>query len=222
MKKTLLFAVAVLFAGAAFSQLTVGALAGPNLSIVSQSLSEDVEGFEAESVSGIGFQVGAFAKYGLSDKVGIKAELQFQSRGQSSDDSFEFLGETIETETKSRDSYLAIPILVDLGLTDGLSLEVGPSLGFLMGSSITSESTSGGNTTETTIDGDDATEGRNGFEFGAAIGAHYMLNEDLGVGLRYTRALTDILEDNDLGGDVTLNSNYNVIQLNITYNLIGE
>ena len=172
MKKSLLFAVAVLFAGAAFSQLTVGALAGPNLSIITQNLSEDVEDFESESVSGIGFQLGAFAKYGLSDKVGIKAELQFQSRGQSSDVSVEFAGETIKTENTSRDSYLAIPVLVDLGLTDALSLEVGPSIGLLMGSSFTSESTVGGETTEVTISGSEATEGRNGFEFGAAIGAH--------------------------------------------------
>lgn len=222
MKKNLLFAVAMIFAGTASSQLTVGALAGPNLSIVSQSLSEDVEGFEAENASGVGFQLGAFAKYGLSDKLGIKAELQFQSRVQSDNDSETIAGQTSEFKYKSRDSFLAIPILVDLELTDGLSLEVGPSLGFLMGSRITTESTIGGQTTEITIDGSDATEGVNKLEFGVAIGAHYMINEDLGLGFRYTRALSDVFEDNDLGGDVTLNTNYNVIQLNITYNLFGE
>ncbi|MDP4665961.1 MAG: hypothetical protein NWS37_06960, partial [Flavobacteriaceae bacterium] len=61
-----------------------------------------------------------------------------------------------------------------------------------------------------------STDGRNGFELGLALGAQYNLNENMGIGLRYTRGLTDLAEDNEFGG-TTFNTNYNVIQAYFSY-----
>jgi len=217
MKRNFLLATALFVSSLSFSQVTFGPLAGTNLALISRRFSETILDFQYESTSGLGLQLGAFAKYNLADMSGIKAEIQVQSRCSSLNVSDFTNDNTLITTIK--DTYFGIPIFVDLGLTDDLSIELGPSIGFLIGSRNTSEITSNGFTEGLTITGDDAIEGRNRFELGASFGAHYMLNYDIGIVLRYSRALNDINENTNLLNGETLNSNYNLIQLNVTYHL---
>lgn len=75
-----------------------------------------------------------------------------------------------------------------------------------------------------TIDGDSYTDsiddsgttGRRGAELGLALGLHYELPMGLSVGVRYTRALTNILENNEFGG-IKTRQNYNLIRVNFSY-----
>tara|TARA_Y100000589_G_scaffold200844_2_gene189456 strand:- start:3297 stop:3959 length:663 start_codon:yes stop_codon:yes gene_type:complete len=216
MKFHFLLATALFVSSLSFSQVTFGPLAGTNLSLKSLRFSYTIFDVEYESTSGLGLQLGAFIKYNLADMSGIKAEVQVQSRCSSFNVSHFTYDNTLNTTIK--DTYFGIPIFVDLGLTDDLSIEVGPSIGFLIGSRNTSEHTINGVTEGLTITGDDAIEGRKRFELGASFGAHYMLNYDIGIVLRYSRALNDMNENTNLLIGETVNSNYNLIQLNVTYN----
>ncbi|MFT6184548.1 MAG: opacity protein-like surface antigen [Flavobacteriales bacterium] len=205
--------------------ITFGALGGLNYSIISVNVDPEPAGFESDNPNGLGFFLGGYGDYELRAGIKLRAELQLTFRGvsQKTEDTFEFFGTTSTTETdfKSRDTYLAIPILIDYEVNESLSLQAGPSLGFLLGSKQKGESTTtttlaGSTSTETFSFDGSSTAGRNGFEFGIALGAQYALNETMGLGLRYTRALSDIASSN-----ATYKQKYNVIQVLFSYK-IGE
>lgn len=218
---------AALFTTGATAQVTFGPVAGGGLNIITQSVDPEPEGFETENTSGFGFFVGGFAALELSEGLYVRPELHFALRGSSDTEttttSTTVLGQTIETTTEedftSRDSFLEIPVLIGYEFSEGLSVQAGPAIGLLLGSSASGEitTTTGGESTTVEFDSD-STEGRNGFEFGLALGLNYRLESGLGFGVRYTRALTDIAEDNDFGG-TTFNQNYNLIRVNLSYTL---
>lgn len=217
--------------------IAFGALGGLNYSIISVNVDPEPAGFESDNSNGLGFFLGGYGTYALQDGLGLRAELQLSFRGtrQKIDetDTFEFFGTTstseIESDISNRDNWLVIPILLDYEVNERLNLQAGPSLGFLFGAKQKIESTS---TTTTTIAGEttsetfsfngdgSSTSGRNGFEFGLALGGQYALNETMGLGLRYTRAFTDIASNNSSGG-TTYKTKYNVIQVLFSYKL-GE
>lgn len=214
--------------GAIAQDVTFGPMVGAGANIITVNVDPEPEGFEAENTSGFGFFVGGFANIGLTDDISIRPELHYAMRMASDNESSttevpDGFGGTVTTTTEnditSRDSFLEIPILLGYQVADGFDLHVGPSLGLLLGTKTTGESvtTVGGESTTVEID-DDSTEGRNGFEFGLALGANYMLPSGLGFGVRYTRAFTDIADETDFGG-ATINQNYNLVRVNISYTL---
>lgn len=223
MKKHLFmfFAAALMTSGLVAQDLKFGALAGLNMNVITENVDPEPDGYESSSASGFGFHLGGFGEYAISESIGIRAELQFQSRGTSSEfeESFSLLG--IETSskvtTKATDTFVSLPILVSINAGESLTFHVGPSLGFLMGSKydIDSEVTVAGVTTSESAS-ESSTEGRNGFELGLALGAQYNLNENMGLGLRYTRGLTDLAEENEFDG-ATFKTNYNIVQLYFSY-----
>lgn len=223
MKKQLFmfFAAALMTSGLVAQNLKFGALAGGNFNSISQSVDPEPDGYEYDGFNGFGFHLGAFGEYALSESLGLRAELQFQQRGLKDefDETVEIFGveTTSKGESTSTDTFLAIPILASIKVGDTFSIHAGPSLGFLLGSKQTFESevTIAGETTSTSGD-DDSTEGRNGFELGLSIGGEYNLNQNMGIGFRYTRGLTDISDETEANG-VTVKNNYNVVQLYFAY-----
>ena len=211
-KQFLLFCAAALMTSGLMAQdLTFGALAGVNMNFITQNVDPEPDDFESSTASGFGFHLGGFGEYALSESVGIRAELQIQQRGTTDEIEFVTIDENLELVTttvdyKQNDLFVQIPILVAINAGESLSFHVGPTLGFL--ASANAE-----------FDGEeveDADEGRNGFELGLALGAQYNLNETMGLGVRYTRGLTDLAEENEFDG-TTFNTNYNVVQLYFSY-----
>lgn len=211
-KQFLLFCAAALMTSGLMAQdLTFGALAGVNVNILTENVDPEPDGYESSTASGFGFHLGGFGEYAISDAIGIRAELQIQQRGVTDEVEFVTIDENLELVTttvdyKQNDLFVQIPILVAINAGESLSFHVGPTLGFL--ASANAE-----------FDGEeveDADEGRNGFELGLALGAQFNLNENMGIGARYTRGLTDIAEENEFEG-TTFNTNYNVIQLYFSY-----
>lgn len=218
---------AILLAFTASSQVTFGPMLGGGANIITVNVDPEPEGFEAENTSGFGFFLGGFAELELSEGLYVRPELHYALRG-SSDTETEtttttILGQTVETTTENditaRDSFLEIPVLIGYEFSEGFSVQAGPAIGLLLGSSASGEVTTTTDGESTTVEIDsDSTEGRNGFEFGLALGLNYRLESGLGFGVRYTRALTDIAEDNEFLG-TTINQNYNLIRLNLSYTL---
>lgn len=205
------FAAALMTSGLVAQDLKFGALAGLNVNIITENVDPEPDGYESSTASGFGFHLGGFGEYAINESIGIRAELQIQQRGVTDEIEFVTIDENLELTTamvdyKQSDLFVQIPILVAINAGESLSFHVGPTLGFL--ASANAE-----------FDGEEvenADEGRNGFELGLALGAQYNLNENMGIGLRYTRGLTDLAEDNEFGG-TTLNNNYNVIQAYFSY-----
>ena len=179
MKKLLI--AAVLLAGVSLTNaqdMKFGAKAGLNIS----SLTGDVSDIKSK----IGFQVGAFGEFKVSDKFAIQPELLFTSLGAKSDSS--------PAETLSL-GYIAIPVMAKYFVSEKFSLELGPQLGFL----ISAKSKFDGNS-------QDVKDGFNSTDFGMNLGAGYDVAENINLGLRYTFGLSNVLKDS--GTVKAQNSNF--------------
>ncbi|MEL6658440.1 MAG: porin family protein [Bacteroidota bacterium] len=125
---------------------------------------------DADYGSITGLQFGAVAVIPVSDKFAIQPELVYLQKGSSFE--FDFLGDKIESNTTL--NYLEIPILARINVTDGptqIFINAGPSIGFGLSGTISSES--GGEESEVDIDFDE--DGISSFDFGLAVGAGVQL-----------------------------------------------
>ncbi len=164
--------------------LSFGAKAGLNLA----NLKPDLD----DASTRTSFHLGAVAEIGISDKFSVQPELLYSEQGakdESDDD------EVVRT------NYLTLPIMAKYYLTEGLSLEAGPQIGFLL-------------TAEVEDDGDtiDLKDNTKNTDIGIAFGLGYKLDSGLNFGLRYFLG-SDI---NDVDGDSDKISN-KVFQLSLGY-----
>jgi opacity protein-like surface antigen len=169
MKKIILSMVAIFAFGFANAQETkFGAKAGLNMSNVTGDNS-------GENKMKIGFQVGAFANIGVSEKFAVQPELLFSTQGTK------YTGGSTEL------NYLNIPIMAQYKVADKFSLEAGPQIGFLM--SAKAKADGGGSA--------DIKEFLNSTDFGIGVGAGYDVAENINLGLRYTIGVSNLNKEGD-------------------------
>jgi opacity protein-like surface antigen len=177
MKKVMLTAVAVMAFGLSNAQdVKFGAKAGLNMS----NFGGDAEGTDMK----VGFQVGGFAEIKISDKFAVQPELLFTNLGAKED----FMGTTVTNNL----NYIAIPVMAKYFVAEKFSIEAGPQIGFLMSAKAEAEGES--------VDIKDAL---NSTDFGLNLGFGYDFTENIGVGLRYTAGVSNILKDS---GDSKVNN----------------
>jgi len=172
MKKVLFTAIAVLgftFANAQEGTTSTGgtkfgAKAGLNMS----NLTGD-----AETDSKVGFFVGGFAEIKLSDKFAVQPELLYSMLGAKDDDANWDM------------NYLLIPVMAKYFVTEQLSLEAGPQIGFLMSAK---------------YDGVDVKDFFSSTDLAFNLGAGYDVTEAINVSLRYSLGMSNVL-DSDTFGD---------------------
>ncbi|MEN8811426.1 MAG: porin family protein [Wenyingzhuangia sp.] len=197
--KTLVIAGGLLFASnfATGQDLTFGAKGGLNYSMLTGGVSDG---------NGLGFHVGGIASYDFSDKMGLRVELLFSTRALSSTEEIEIIDSKIKTS--STPSFVAIPVLFNYSF-DKISLMAGPQFSILASYKAEVETTIASLDPVTAeVEG---TDGLRSFSVDIALGAEYSVSDNMGVSLRYVRALQSLADsDND-------DSRYNVIQLSAVY-----
>tara|TARA_B110000503_G_C6977721_1_gene341901 strand:+ start:178 stop:720 length:543 start_codon:yes stop_codon:yes gene_type:complete len=174
MKKLLFTAAAVVAFGFANAQeVKYGAKAGLNMSNVTG---------DAITLSKIGFNVGGFAEIGISEKFAVQPELLFSMLGaKDNENNYDF-------------NYILVPIMAKYFVTEELSLEAGPQVGFLMSAK---------------YDGKDIKDSYKSTDFGVNFGAGYNIFENINIGVRYSLGLSNIADVD--GFDVNLkNSNFSL------------
>lgn len=175
MKKVFFTALAlVAFNFSNAQDISFGAKAGLNLS----NVTGDVEGTSMKT----GFQIGGFAEIAISDEFSIQPELVYSTQGAKEEE--EFFGVTYEGSLNL--SYINVPVMAKYYITEGLSLEAGPQIGFLVSAEYEAEG-------ETS----DVKEFYNSTDFGFNIGAGYNVTENINASLRYTAGMSNILKDSD-------------------------
>lgn len=148
-------------------------------------------GKDADTDMRVGFHVGGFAQYGINENFMLQPELLISLEGAK--------GNMGNGDKNINLTWLNIPVMgvLKVGAVQGLSIEAGPQLGFLMGAK---------------YDGEDIKDGFKSVNLSLNLGAGYAINEQIGVGARYCIGLSD-LNDMGVGGDVSQNN----FQLSLNY-----
>ena len=138
--------------------------------------------------------LGLLAEIIVSDNFSVQPELLYSGQGST------YTG-SAPGFARTKLDYLTVPVLGKFGLTDKLSFEAGPQLGFLV-SAKTKTNTS-----------NDKIEGVKTLDFGLNAGLEYELGSGVIFQGRYNLGLTDT----GLTGDSNKRASNSVIQFSIGY-----
>lgn len=170
MKKIILPALAVMAFGFANAQGTgsrFGIKGGVNFSNNSSDFNEN------ETL--IGYQVGIFSEIKTDERFAIQPELFYSTHGVKN--KFEKNGVAYNSDIKL--SYLNLPILAKYFVIQGLSVQAGPQIGFLM---------------HAEENGINITDHVKTIDFGLNFGVGYNFLEDCSVDLRYNLGLSNAVD----------------------------
>ena len=194
MKKITLLLVAVFTIGFVNAQdkenMSFGVKGGLNVSTITNA---DQDGVNSKSL--IGFHVGFFGEFMISDQFAIQPELLYSAQGVK-----------LEADGEKGDlklDYINIPVMAKYYVADAFSLEFGPQIGFL----VSAKAKSGG-VSEDIKDEVKSTDVSLGF------GVGYYFAEKFMLGARYNLGLTRVQEDLFPGESESKNS---VFQISVGY-----
>lgn len=198
MKKVILTIIAVLgFAFANAQDVKFGIKGGINLS----TLTGDVEDFSSK----VGFQLGGFAEFKVSDKFFIQPELLYSAQGAKYKETESYYS----YKEKMNISYLNIPVVAKYYVVDKFSVEAGPQIGFLLGAKSKWEETYAG---QKNSGDEDMKDSFKTVDFSLNVGAGYDFTENIAAGIRYNFGLSNI---SDFGDNLKVHNN--VISLSVGY-----
>ncbi|MEX6625835.1 porin family protein [Tenacibaculum salmonis] len=215
MKKVLLI-IAIVAAGftANAQEVSFGAKAGLNIANYSKS-TDDID-----SEARTSFHIGAVAEIKISDKFSFQPELIYSEQGATIDytETTTVLTEFTKVKLKGniKLNYLNIPLMAKYYVMEGLSLEAGPQVGFLLSNKSKIKTT-----VESSLLGESGTETSDLYlkdnlksvDFGLNFGAGYKLDNGLNFSARYNLGLSNMNDYEDNG-----NSRKNgVFQLSVGY-----
>jgi len=166
------------------SELAFGVKGGVNFS----NLTGDRFGEFDDNSARTSFNLGALVEIPVTEKFAIQPEVFYSGQG------FDLVQRDDAQDTEFQLNYINVPVLAKIYLVQGLYLEAGPQLGFLVDSK---------------VDGPNATlsineDNFNDIDFAGAVGVGYKFNGGLYLNARYTQGFTDIY-DGETGDDATKN-----------------
>lgn len=155
----------------------------------------------------IGYHFGGYAQFSITNIIHFQPELLLAiNRWEAEENSL----------THAVWTYLDVPLLiaVDIPNAEGLSIHVGPQVGFLLSAKVKGE-TSGG--AEVDIDRTDSVKGLN---MGLALGAGYALKSGIRFSVRYILGLPTVAEEDPDFPDPDVKTQS--FQLSISYSLLNK
>lgn len=189
-------------------EVEFGVKGGVNIANFTGDETDDLE-------SKIGFHIGGFAEIKISEKFSVQPELLFSTQGTKMEEKYSEDGFDYDVSAKINTSYINIPIMAKLYVTEGFSLEAGPQIGFLMSAKTKAEATvSAGGITQSGSEEVDVKDQFNTVDFGLNFGLGYKFTENLSAGARYNLGLSDI--NKEVEGEAISVKN-SVIQVSIGY-----
>ena len=210
MKKLLLTAAIAVFTLSSVNaqDITFGAKAGINIA--------NLDVTDANIDSRTSLHLGVTAEFEISDTFSIQPELLYSAQGATESDTYEdsFIRSVSESEWKL--NYIQIPIMAKFYVSEGLSLEAGPQIGFLASAEVDSDSTEtslfdgSSVSTSSTVD---AKEIVKSVDFGLNFGLGYKLDSGLNFALRYNLGLSNIYDVSES----TVKIKNRVFQLSVGY-----
>ena len=145
-----------------------------------------VSGGEGSASGIIGFHLGGYYQYMISDMIAIQPELLIQQGGFNFEQNVPFFGDMSQ---KWRVTYLQIPVVAKfyIGGAEGLSIDAGLYLGIKITDKVTTEASNSAVTV-----GEPAPT--KGLDFGIPIGLSYALGSGLNFGIRFNYGLAKFVD----------------------------
>ncbi|MFV5702690.1 porin family protein [Flavobacterium sp. XS2P12] len=194
MKKIILTVVLVFLFGFVNAQdrkdMSFGVKGGLNISSITNA---EEDGVNSKSL--VGFHIGFFGEFMISDQFAIQPELLYSTQGVK----LEFDGE----EGDLKVDYINVPVMAKYYLADAFSLELGPQIGFLVSSKVESGGLS-----------EDVKDETKPIDVSLGFGANYNFAEKFMLGARYNLGLTRLQEELFPGESESKNS---VFQISLGY-----
>jgi hypothetical protein len=194
MKKIILTVVLVFLFGFVNAQdrkdMSFGVKGGLNISSITNA---EEDGVNSKSL--VGFHIGFFGEFMISDQFAIQPELLYSTQGVK----LEFDGE----EGDLKVDYINVPVMAKYYLADAFSLELGPQIGFLVSSKVESGGLS-----------EDVKDETKPIDVSLGFGANYNFAEKFMLGARYNLGLTRLQEELFPG---ELESKNSVFQISLGY-----
>lgn len=209
MKKIILSAVVIFAFGFTNAQtVKFGVKGGVNLA----NLTGDVQ----DASMKVGFHAGGLAEIKIAENFAIQPELQFSLEGSKTTDRNSGTGFSRTSEDDLSLTYVNLPVMFKYYiLTDKLSLEAGPQVGFLASAKRKFDTTTNtGGTIVRTSGSDDVKDQFNSVNFGFNAGAGYNFTEHIFTSIRYNLGLADISK-NDSNNNSKINNV--VVQFSLGY-----
>lgn len=215
MKKiTLTLLAYMLFSGITYAQtpdVKIGFKAGANFAKITNG---DMH---------TGFHLGGLAEIYINEKFSIQPELLYSAQGSesSSSSSTTAFGVAMsgKGDSKLKLSYINIPVIAKYYVLEGLSIQAGPQVGFL----VKAEMDYVGTTTNPhfsdqleiyTASSSDVKSQLNNIDFGINFGAGYEFISGMFIDARYNLGLTKLPKEHDLVDNDYKNQ---VIQISLGY-----
>lgn len=214
-KLVFIAAIAVMSVSVAKAQeVRLGAKGGLNFSSFGGDNTDDLDALTS-------FHIGALVEIPITERFAVQPEVLYSKEGASSEASQSLFGASFKVTGERKLDYINVPIMAKYYLIDGLALEAGPQVGFLVSANAETEFDLSGidpNTAELIENqlntGDvDVSDQTKGVDFGVGLGASYRLNMGVFFSARYTLGLSNI---NDIDGSNVKNQN-NVFQISTGY-----
>lgn len=195
--KKIVLTIAGVFAMSVLSaqEIKYGAKAGLNLSTFTGD-DEDVKSL-------VGFHIGGFAEFKISDKFSVQPELLYSAQGGEREYSYsDEMGFVTGKETIKL-GYLNLPVMAKYYVAPGFSVEAGPQVGFLLSAKNDYDYRSSFFGENLSDSGEiDIKDNLKSIDFGFNFGAGYEFTENIFVQARYNLGLSSINEDSESDIDV--------------------
>ena len=181
MKRLILLVVVMVisFSAAQSQEFRLGAKAGANFAIIG---GDGAENFDPR----VSFHIGGLVEIPLVGKFAIQPELLYSSQGMKDG----YYGLIFDSNIKNnlKLDYINIPVMGKYYIIDGLSLELGPQVGFLVSAKNKYKDHEDSGTKN-------LKEFYKSIDFAVAIGASYRLNNGVFFSIRFNKGISSINED---------------------------
>ncbi|WP_430613670.1 porin family protein [Flavobacterium sp. JP2137] len=218
MKKTIFSLMAfAAFTSATYAQtpdIKIGAKAGVNFANVTDG---DMK---------TGFHVGGLVEIFINEKFSVQPELLYSTQGSKTSSSysvnmpsipgFPSIGGNFDSKSELKLDYINVPIMAKYYVIEGLSVQAGPQIGFLIkgemsGSGSSSSDIIPGTSSSLEVDGNIKSQ-LNSVDFGLNFGVGYELPMGVFADARYNLGLNKVPKEKELG-----DYKNSVIQISVGY-----
>lgn len=144
------------------------------------------------------FNAGVLVEIPYSDRFSVQGEVLYSAQGFAVSEQGSVLGVPYDYDAEYQLGYIQVPILAKVYLVDGLNVQVGPQVGFLINEEVDYQPTNDAGDVPVS----EENSALNDINFGIAAGLEYKFDNGFFVQGRYNYGITKLVEDGNAHNSV--------------------